>query len=358
MLSISVVMSVYNGEAFLAQAVDSVLAQTFPDFELIIIDDGSTDRTPEILSEYAKRDPRIRTFSQQNKGRPESLNRGVELSTAPLIARMDADDISFPRRFEQQVKFMNARPEIALLGGPVEFIGHDGKRIGGFRPPETDGEIRIKMRHTNVFYHPTVMMHREQVVAAGGYRKALRDADDYDLFLRIGERGKMAALAEPILAYRVHPEQTSVANLKVQTRCLVAARKAASLRERGLPDPLCDGAEITPEFVRQLGISDEELRAYAAGAHVNWIGLLAEAYPDSALRLVDSLLELCDSGSVERPAAAAALFTAAGIYFRQGRYAEGFASACRSVSIQPIEAGRHLRSAIAHRVAQFSHANR
>jgi hypothetical protein len=355
---ISVVMSVYNGESFLAEAVESVLAQTFSDFEFIIIDDGSTDRVPEILSGYAKRDARVRVFPQQNEGRPQSLNRGISLAAAPLIARMDADDISLPRRFEQQVKLMEARPEIVLLSGPVEFIGYDGRRIGGFRPPETDGEIRIKMRHTNVFYHPTVMMRREHVLAAGGYRKALRDADDYDLFLRMAERGKMAALAEPVLAYRVHPEQASVANLNIQTRCLVAARKAASLRERGLPDPLCGGDEITPEFVRQLGISDEDLRAYVAGAHVNWIGLLAEAYPDSALRLVDSLLELCDSGSVERPAVAAALFRAAGIHFRQGRYAEGFASACRSVSVQPIEAGRHLKWAIARRVAHVSHANR
>ncbi|MGC2700892.1 MAG: glycosyltransferase [Candidatus Acidiferrales bacterium] len=355
---ISVVMSVYNGEVFLAEAVESVLAQSFADFEFIIIDDGSTDRAPEILSGYARRDARVRVFPQQNKGRPESLNRGIEISTAPLIARMDADDISMPRRVEQQVKLMEARPEVALLGGPVEFIGHDGARIGGFRPPETDAEIRIKMLHTNVFYHPTVMMRREHVLAAGGYRKALLDADDYDLFLRMAERGEMAALAEPVLAYRVHPNQASVANLMVQTRCLVAARKAASLRDRGLPDPLCGVEEISPEFVRQLGVSDEEVRAYAAGAHVNWIGLLAEVYPDSALRLVDSLLELCDSGSFERSAVAAALFRAAGIHFRQGRYAEGLASVCRSVSIQPIEAGRHLKWAIARRVAQFSHANR
>jgi glycosyl transferase family 2 len=355
---LSVIMTVYNGEQYLVEAADSILGQTFTDFEFIIIDDGSSDRTPEILSQYAKRDIRVRAISHPNMGRPESINRGIELSTAPLIARMDADDISFPRRLQQQVEFLTAHPDVGLLGGPVEFIAHDGRHIGSYRPAETDTTIRTRMLDTNVFYHPTVMMRREHVVAAGGYRKALRDADDYDLFLRMAERCKMAAVAESVLAYRVHPGQTSVANLKLQILCLLAARKAAALRASGLPDPLSGVTEITPEFVRQLGVGDDELRAYSAGAHVNWIGLLADAYPDSALQLVRSLLELSDSGSVERPAVAAALFRAAGIHFRQGRYAAGFASACRSVSVQPVEAGRHLKWAIAHRVAQLSHANR
>ena len=102
--AISVVMSAFNGELFLAEAIESILKQTATDFEFIIIDDGSTDSTPEILSRYAERDERVHVFSQKNIGRAESLNRGIDLAKAPLIARMDADDIAFPQRLERAVR--------------------------------------------------------------------------------------------------------------------------------------------------------------------------------------------------------------------------------------------------------------
>lgn len=124
--AISVVMSVYNGEAFLAEAVESILNQTLPDFEFVIINDGSNDKTAEILSDYAKRDPRVRVFPQENKGRAKSLNRGIDLARAPVIARMDADDIAFPSRFEQQLELLTAQPDIGLLGGAVELVTGNG----------------------------------------------------------------------------------------------------------------------------------------------------------------------------------------------------------------------------------------
>lgn len=350
MPAVSVVMSVYNGEVLLAEAVDSILAQTFGDFEFVIIDDGSTDRTPEILSQYAKRDTRVRVFPQQNIGRAESLNRGTDIAAAPLIARMDADDVSFPYRFQRQLEFMNARPEVGLLGGAVDIVTPDGRKLGMHQPPVDDAALRAALLHYNPFRHPTLIMRKEAVVAAGGYRKALLDTDDYDLILRVAERTQMANLPQPILSYRVHPSQASVCNISHQALCGVAARAAGSFRKRKLPDPLWGVEEITPEFVLQLGVSDEEIRRDAAGAYVNWIGLLAEAYPDSALKLVDGLLQLCGSGSVERSAVAAGLFRAAGIHFKQRRFAEAFASAGRSVLVQPLEAGRHLKWAITRRV--------
>jgi len=351
---LSVVMSVYNGEAFLREAVDSVLGQTFGDFEFIIIDDGSTDQTPQILCDYAKREPRVRVFHQRNQGRAEALNSGVDLATAPLIARMDADDVSFPQRFEQQVEFMRTRPEVGLLGAAVDIIAQDGRKIGAHQPPFEDATLRATLLRHNPFRHPTLMMRKEAVLAVNGYRKALLDVDDYDLILRMAERTRMANLRECVLSYRVHPNQASVVNIKHQALCGFAARVAASFRKQGLPDPLCGVEKITPQFVRELGVSDEEIRRDTAGAYLYWIGLLAEVYPDSTLTLVDSLLDLSKSGSIERSATAVALLRAAGIHFRRGRLTKGLASVGRSVLAQPIEVGRHLKMAVTRRAMTVS----
>src|ERR1700719_2523166 len=197
-------MRALNGDAFLAEAVESILAQTVTDFEFIIIDDGSTDKTPEILSMYADRDARVRVFQQENRGRAESLNRGIELSRSRYIARMDADDIALPDRLNEQVNFLAHHPEVGLLGGAFELITGSG-RLRTVRPPLDDQHIRTLMLRFNPMCHPTVMMRKDLVLASGGYRKALLDADDYDLWLRIGERSRLANLDKVVLQYRLHP---------------------------------------------------------------------------------------------------------------------------------------------------------
>ena len=178
MPAVSVVMSVYNGQEFLAEAVESVAGQTFSDFEFVIVDDGSTDATADILAEYAKRDRRVRVLRHENRGRPESLNRGIEAATAPLIARMDADDVSLRQRFEQQVEFMRARPDVVLLGGAAELITPERRTLRVYQPPTEDTELRATLLRHNPFRHPALMLRREAVLGVGGYRKALLDADD------------------------------------------------------------------------------------------------------------------------------------------------------------------------------------
>ena len=352
--AVSIVMAVFNGEAFLAEAVESILQQTLTDFEFVIIDDGSTDQTPGILSDYAKRDSRVRVFTQQNKGRAESLNLGIDLARAPLIARMDADDIAFPQRLEQQFEFMNAHPEIGLLGTAIELVTPTRRRLGVDIPPLKDGELRTTMAQRNPFRHPTVIMRKETVLASGGYRKPLLDADDYDLWLRMAERTQIANLPQILVSYRVHANQVSVRNMTHQALCCGAARAAASARARGLPDPLRGGEEITPQFVRGLGLKDEEIRRDAVAAHLHWMGLLGDDYPDAALELIDHLLHSPDSASVGRAAVASASLKAASIHFRQRRFATAFASAGRGVLAQPIEAVRIAKMAIARRVRAFS----
>jgi hypothetical protein len=346
-------MSVLNGEVFLAEAVESILGQTLRDFEFVIIDDGSTDRTADILSDYATRDGRVRVFRHPNEGRAESLNWGTRLATGRYIARMDADDVALPHRLKDQAELMDARPELGLVGGALEFISRDRRRLATVRPPVEDSILRADMRHCNPFYHPTVMMRKEVAVAAGGYRRALCDADDYDLFLRIAERSQMASLAHPILLYRIHSSQASVTKMAHQALCILAGRAAASLRRRGRPDPLWDVEEVTPELVQKLGVSADEIRREAVKEHVFWMPLLADADPDSALQLIERLMDLCRSGSPERSTASRAWLTAASIHYKQGRLTRAVASAGRGVLAQPVEAARVVKMAIARRKDQF-----
>ena len=254
----SVVMSIFNGQAFLPEAVGSILNQTFREFEFVIIDDGSTDGTAGALSSYARRDGRIRVVRHENKGRAESLNVGIELARGKYIARMDADDISPPERLRMQIDFMERRPDVGLLGGAIELISSKGTVIDTRRPPLEDSEIRSSMLRYNP-YHPAVVMRREITLAAGGYRRALLDADDYDMYLRIGERSQLANLDQVVLQYRLHPQQVSIKNMRQQTLCVLAARRAAELRRRGDPDPLTQVEMITPDLLSNLGVGTTEI---------------------------------------------------------------------------------------------------
>jgi len=356
--AISVVMSVFNGDALLTESIDSILRQTFTDFEFVIIDDGSNHSTLEILSDFAKRDSRVRVFPQKNKGRAESLNRGIDLVRSPLIARMDADDISLSSRLEEQFGFMNRHPEVGLLGSGVEFVTPGGKRIGFSQPPPLDdAELRIRMRSSNQFYHPTVIMRKEVVVAAGKYRKALCDADDFDLFLRMAERTKLASLPRPVLLYRIHAGQASIRSMSHQALCVLAARAAFVARSRGVPDPLSGVDEITPELVRKMGPTDEDIFHEVAGEHLHWISLLAKFDTDAALDVIDRLLSLCklSKSPVGKKVAVNGLLKAASIQFQHRRPAKALTLASRAALRDPMEASRVARMALAHKVRKITH---
>jgi hypothetical protein len=346
---LSVVMSVYNGERFLLEAVGSILNQTFTDFEFIIIDDGSTDRTAEILSGYAQRDPRVRVQAQANKGRTPSLNIGIGLARGRYIARMDADDVALADRFAAQVEFLEAHPEVGLLGAAVQFIGPDRRRIGTFQPPIEDSEIRDALRTFNPFYHPVVMMRKDVVIAVGGYRPAFRETEDYDLFLRIAERSEVANLSSLVLLYRIHPNQTSVQNTTHQTACFLAARASASLRASGLADPLWQVGDVTPDLLKELGISAEELRQGVLSNYNQWLEVFAEVDADAAMSIKDQMLGLC-SPEARSSLAARILVKAASTHYRRGHFAKALAAIGRAVIAQPAETGHHLGMALTRRI--------
>jgi glycosyltransferase involved in cell wall biosynthesis len=204
---ISVVMPVYNCRPFVNQAIESVLNQTLPYFEFIIVDDGSTDGTREVVEQWAARDRRIRLISRPNTGIVGALNDGLAAAGAPLIARMDGDDISLPDRFEKQVRYLNDHPECVLLGTHVLLVDHDGDPIRPWGREVTHEEIdHAHLDYQWPVFHPSVMMRASAVRHVGGYRRECEWLEDLDLFLRLAEVGRLANLPERLVHYRKHPD--------------------------------------------------------------------------------------------------------------------------------------------------------
>jgi hypothetical protein len=344
--SVSVVMSVYNGQAFLSEAVESILGQTLRNFEFLIVDDGSADGTAEILAGYASRDPRMRVLRHENKGRAVSLNIGISLAIGEYIARMDADDVAMPYRLKEQLEFMELHPDVGLLGGAVELINTTGQTIKTARPPLEDSEIKSLMLRFNPIFHPSVVMRKRVALAAGGFRKALLDADDYDLWLRMGERTRLANLGKPILKYRIHSGQVTIQNLEHQTLCVVAARTAAMFRSRGLTDPLSEVNDVTPHLLGTLGVTAAEIQEALLGAYGYLMELLEPTDPEAALRLIYGLLKLSSAERFDRSVLADAWLRAAEIHYRQGRLGESLAAAGHAVMARPIIAGRPVKRAL------------
>jgi glycosyltransferase involved in cell wall biosynthesis len=197
-------MSVHNGEAYLTQALDSILSQSFSSFEFIVIDDASTDDTADILRDYARRESRICLLSnQKNMGLAWSLNRGLKQANGRYIARMDADDISLPLRLEKQFFFMEEHPGVGVLGTAVEIIDSAGQVIGQRMYPPDPIVIRWRLALENPLCHPTVMIRRN-VLQDAPYHSDLNTAQDYDLWCRLGSMTSFANLPEPLLRFRKH----------------------------------------------------------------------------------------------------------------------------------------------------------
>ena len=205
--ALSVLMSVYNGAAYLQQAVDSILAQTFTDFEFIIINDGSTDETAVLLSQFT--DPRLRIVHQENIGLTRSLNRGIALATGRYIARMDADDVAWPGRFAAQAAFLDAHPEVVLLGTAYRHVDTARHRSIDIFPPTTNADIRRALLTENPICHSSAMMRRAALTAVGGYNEAFYYVQDYELWSRLAASGQVANLAEVLQTRHYHPQNLS-----------------------------------------------------------------------------------------------------------------------------------------------------
>jgi glycosyltransferase involved in cell wall biosynthesis len=250
MPTVSVIMPVYNTERFVAETTESVLAQTFGDFEFLIIDDGSTDRSKAILDDFARRDPRVRVVSRPNKGLVATLNEGLALAAASLVARMDADDLCDPARFERQVAAMNGDPALVAVGCCAAAIDEDGNRLGDYMTPLTHEQIETyHLRGDSAIHHPSVMFRTEAVRELGGYRD-LVPCEDFDLWLRLGEVGRLANLPERLITKRLFPGSIVATTLDKRQRVL-GRIMADAWRRRNLPgnpppppQPVADRADL------------------------------------------------------------------------------------------------------------------
>ena len=253
--AISVVLPVYNAEAYVREAVQSILAQSFTDFELIVIDDGSTDGSGAILRELAARDVRIVLVERPNDGLVSALNEGIKIARAELIARMDADDVSMPERFALQHARMVQQPELAVLGSSFHIMDRNGAIIRLCKAVSlTQTQTARYLEHDGCpVNHPTVMMRRDAVLKAGGYRKAFSHAEDYDLWLRMIESGyAIVNLPQPLLNYREHGANVSQVYRGAQGRSVTLARLAHRVRRAGLPDPFEGVETIDAELIRTI----------------------------------------------------------------------------------------------------------
>lgn len=205
-IRVSCLLAVWNGEAYVADAIRSVLDQTFGDFELITIDDGSTDGTATILRRFQREDARVRVFTQPHTGLISALNRGVSLATGEYIARMDADDLCMPQRFSSQVQYMDRHRAVGICGTWVETFGSGRAEV--VRYPCDDATIRSRLLFDSSLAHPSVIMRRQTLESHGlSYDTLALHAEDYDLWVRAAPHTRFANIPEALLRYRIHPEQ-------------------------------------------------------------------------------------------------------------------------------------------------------
>ncbi len=230
-VSVSVLMSVYNGERFVRDAVLSILNQTFRDFEFLVIDDASTDATPRILSELAFQDARIRVITNaSNLGLTKSLNLALRQAQGDLIARMDADDIALPTRLEKQISYLNAHHEIGVVGTAYEWIDEAAKPTGRPVPVTDSNELKHALPRTNPLFHGSTLIKYDLLKKVGGYDERYPRAQDYDLWLRLMPHTLFANLPEVLMQKRLLPGMISYQSERTQLRCAVRARRAALKR--------------------------------------------------------------------------------------------------------------------------------
>src|SRR5690554_4847317 len=226
---ITILMPVYNAELYLRQAVDSILNQTLTDFEFLIINDGSTDSSLEILNSYT--DSRIRIINQENVGVAKALNTGLDHAKGKYIVRMDADDISYPERVEVLYRFMLENPEYVGVGSNVNCIDKDGDFIFQFiNSSVTDEQIRASFLKVNPFIHPAMIFLKDEALAAGKY-PILLNFEDYGLWGNLLKRGKMYNLPQILMDYRFSPASVSIDDADLGEEYTYLKRKALTKGE-------------------------------------------------------------------------------------------------------------------------------
>ena len=265
-MNVTVIVPIYNADLFLKQSIESILAQTYSDFELLAINDGSTDTSGKTLESFS--DERLKIINNdRNLGLIYTLNRGIKEAKGKYIARMDADDIANPERLALQVSFLEKHSEVALLGGGADLIDENGTSFMPMSPPCLHKEIIEKIFLGSCFIHPSVMFRTNVVRKLGGYRAEALHAEDYDLWLRIIQYHEVANLAEKLIQYRVHPGQVSQRQLRQQRSSADNARFEAYNRFKQMGTPIPDDDNIHNTLWQHLAGVTPSL----GGDYLRWI---------------------------------------------------------------------------------------
>ena len=232
---VSVIMSVYNGAKYLQDSIGSILDQTFPNFEFVIINDGSTDDTAKILEDI--KDHRIVLLNQKNCGLTKSLNRGASISKGTYIARQDADDISLPDRLELQVKFLNENPHIGFTGCAYSLVDENGSQLKIIETKNNPESLKSTLLKRNIVAHGSCMYRKDLFNGIGGYREEFRYAQDIDLWLRMSEHSLPGWVEfQPLYKQRVHLNSVGREKNNFQKKFAETAVRAAVLRIKGASD--------------------------------------------------------------------------------------------------------------------------
>lgn len=270
---VSVVIPVWNGERYLKEAIESILNQDFTDFELIIIDDGSTDDSGRIAATFAH-DNRVVVMTQENAGVVAARNIGLQNAKGEFVAFLDADDIAKRDRLSKQVAYLQANPEVAVVGSHITFFSDKDGELRTQEFPSNSDQVASALESGNPLAQPAVMLRKSMAIAAGGYRAAFKfGAEDYDLWLRLSEKHPLSNLPEVLTLYRIHPDSLTHRLRYEQTLAALAAVCAHQRRNSGRPDPI-DGLQcpLTATDVMNFELSEKEEAAFIPSL----IGLLAK----------------------------------------------------------------------------------
>lgn len=258
--AVSVLIPVYNGGDYLRCALESLQSQSFTNFEIVVIDNNSTDNTPELLASWSKVESRLRRVRLNTRQVSAGLNYGARIALAPLIARLDSDDIAFPDRLAVQVEVMNRRPSISALGSAVQLIDANGQPVAVSPQPLSHHDIRRRQKTSCALVASSSMIRAEALRAIGGYREGLNLSEDFDLWLRLSEQYTLANLPNVLVGYRIRRGSVSErqpARLALASLCVVAAARA---RSNGLEEPFSSGSPNLRQALPILNLSRRRAR--------------------------------------------------------------------------------------------------
>lgn len=349
---VSVVIVVRNVERYLGEAVDSILKQSFTDFELIVFDYGSTDKSKEIAATFAAADARVRLHGISANSLVDARNAGCALARGKYIAVMDADDVSLPNRLQLEVDFLEQHPEAGFAGGAAEWINPTGQKMWVLTFPTGDAELKDALLTHFPFCHSAILVRRELFQRIGGYRSSFVAGHDYDLCLRLAENAQAANVSEVVVKYRVHGSQVSLGKRQLQTLCKLAAQASASARKSGKPDPLDVAPEINPALLLRLGVTEPTQQAALFSDYQNWILCMFEAGEDAvALKASEEALN-SNWKFVDRHQLGDLTYMAARLYWKQKRHLKSMFATLRAISLQPALAKR-LTGPVRRRIPVF-----